>query len=671
MKKLLSLLIVLSLVGFTNAQTFINEDFSGGEMPPDGWSQLPLTTGWDLSQTSHAGGNVPEGVFEGFNYTGTARLIGPSVNMNSTDTAAIVFKHSYLMNSGGVTIGIATRNGGDWVTVWEQTPGENIDAEEVSILLTGDQITGSYFQISFFIEGNLNWVNKWYLDDIQFFAPLAFDAKLSSIDIPSVIYNPAPVVANIMNIGNTVVDEVNVSWVSYGGIVRDSTYSNLNLGFAEVATLDLGGTWASPLGSHDLEMYINSVNGGSDMDQSNDTLIKTIEYQSVSFPVMPLFEEFTSSTCAPCASFNAQFVPWCNTHADEIILLKYQMNWPGSGDPYYTAEGGTRRSFYGINAVPDLIGMGTNINTSTSAAQAILDQAQNMSTTFDIASSFTMSGTTINVTTNIISFANTSSMKVHNVVIEKITTENASTNGETEFEHVMMKMFPNGNGTSQSFTSGVPVQFTYSYDMSTTNVEEFDDLMLVVFIQDPSTKQVYQAAYGLEDLDYSNEARLSEVTLDGIPMEDFDPDVYEYDVKLPEGTIEEPVLGSVAMDENATRITNMAFAIPGTASVDVYAEDLFTKKTYKFHYYIEYVGEDELIDASMVKVYPNPAKDELILKGFSNANLTVVSSSGQIVVQKSSFNGGRIDISNLNPGVYFVNIRLENNQVVYKKVVVM
>lgn len=670
MKKLLSLLIVISLVGFANAQTFINEDFSGGTMPPSGWSQLPLTSGWSNSPTSNAGGNVPEAVFEGFNYTGTARLISPSVNMNSTDTAAIIFKHKYIKNNSGITIGVATRSGGDWNTVWESTPGEDIDAEEVSILLTGDQVNGSYFQISFFLTGNLSGVGAWYLDDIQFFAPLSFDAKLSSVSIPSVIYNPAPVIGKVMNIGNTVVDEVNVSWINYAGIEKDSTFSDLNLGFADIATLDFGGLWASPLGSHDLKMFINSVNGTTDMDQANDTLIKTIEYQSVSFPVMPLFEEFTSSTCAPCASFNSSFVPWCNTHAEDIVLVKYQMNWPGSGDPYYTAEGGTRRSYYGINAVPDLIGMGTNIATSTGACDNVLNQAQGMTTTFDIASTFTMSGTTINVTTNIISFANTSSMKVHNIVVEKETTGNVASNGETSFEHVMMKMFPNGNGTSQSFTSGVPVQFTYSYDMSTTNVEEFDDLLVVTFIQDPTTKQVYQAAYGIEDTDYSNEARLASVSFDGVPMEDFDPDIYEYDVKLPEGTTEEPILGSVPMDENATRITNMAFSIPGKASIDVYAENLYDKKTYNFNYYIEYVGKEE-IDASLVKVFPNPAKDELILKGFKNADLTVVSSSGQVVVQKASYNGGRLDISNLSRGVYFVNIRLEDNQVVYKKIVVL
>jgi hypothetical protein len=407
------------------------------------------------------------------------------------------------------------------------------------------------------------------------------------------------------------------------------------------------------------------------MNPENDSLTKTIEYQSVVYPVRPLYEEFTSSTCGPCASFNSSFVPWCGQHADEISLIKYQMNWPGAGDPYYTAEGGTRRNYYGVNAVPQLFGQGSNIGASVSAANSLLQQTQSQTSTFNIASSFTMTGSTIHITTNILSFANTPSYKVHNVIVEKVTTENASSNGETQFEHVMMKMMPGANGTSKSFVSGVPAQFTYAHDMSTTNVEELDDLLVVVFIQNNSTKEVIQSAYGEMDVEYSDEARLSEITLDGVPLEGFDPDIYEYTVEQPEGTVEEPILGSTPMDENATVITNMAFAVPGTATIDVYAENLYNKKTYTINYYIWYVGDDEKDMTDFVKVYHNPANDMLTLKGFENANVSVISTSGAVVLQKNDFDGGQIDISKLSPGVYFVNIRLSNNQLVHKKIIVL
>ena len=670
MKKTLLFLMSLLVSGLLSAQTFVSEDFSAGTMPPDGWVQLPLTDGWANNPTSDAGGIAPECVFEGLPNTGTAYLISPSNNMNSTDTASIVFKHSFT-GSSGVTIGVATRSAGDWTTVWEVTPTGAIDPEEISILLTGDEVNGSYFQFAFFVDGTMASVTGWHIDDVEFFSPLDFDLKMSTILVPEIITEPTPVSATVLNMGNSIVDEVNVSWVSYAGVERDSTFTGLDLGFTESVQLDFAGSWASPMGNHNLKMFINSVNGSADMNQENDTLVKSIEYQSVVFPVIPLFEEFTSSTCGPCAGFNGSFVPWCNQHADEITLIKYQMNWPGAGDPYYTAEGGTRRNYYGVNAVPDLVGMGDMIGANVGAADQTLAKAQTMSTTFDIASTFKMTGSNISITTNIVSFANTSSLKVHTVIVEKLTTDNVASNGETEFEHVMMKMMPNASGANKSFTSGVPAQFKYNYDMSTTHVEELSDLLVVCFIQDNSTKDVVQSAYGVQNAEFSDEARLSDITLDGVTIEDFDPDVYEYTIPLPEGTVEEPTLGSTPMDDGATVITNMAFAVPGTASIDVYAENLYDKKTYKINYYIYYVGEEENNAAALISVFPNPANGELNIKGLKKADVSILSSTGAVVMQINDFNGGSIDISHLSRGVYFVNMKLENNQEVTKKVVVL
>ncbi len=671
MKKTLLFIMSLLISGLLSAQTYVSEDFSAGTMPPEGWVQLPLTDGWNNNPTSVAGGIAPEAVFEGIPNTGTAWLISPDMNMNSTETAAIVFKHSYIKGGTGVTIGVATRSAGDWTTVWEITPTDDIAPEEISIMLTGDEVNGSYFQFGFFVDGTMASVQGWHIDDVEFFSPLDFDLKMSTILVPQVITGPEAVSASVLNMGNTVIDEVNVSWLSYAGIERDSTFTGLGLGFTESVQLDFDGSWISPLGSHDLKMWINSVNGGNDMNQENDTLVKAIEYQSVVYPVIPLYEEFTSSTCGPCAGFNSSFVPWCNQHADEITLIKYQMSWPAPGDPYYTAEGGTRRNYYGVNAVPQLIGQGRDIGANVSSANSLLIQTQSQTSTFNIASTFKMTGSTISITTNILSFANTSSLKVHNVIVEKLTTENTGNNGETSFEHVMMKMMPSASGANKTFSSGVPAQFQYTYDMSTTNVEEMDDLLVVCFIQDNSSKEIVQSAYGEQDTDYSDEARLSEITLDGIPIEDFDPDVYEYTIALPEGTVEEPVLGNTPMDDGATVITNMAFAVPGTASLDVYAEDLFNKKTYKVNYYIYYVGDEENDAAAMVSVYPNPANGELNIKGLKNADVSILSSTGAVVMQINDFDGGSLDISQLSRGVYFVKVRLENNQEVTKKVVVL
>ena len=41
-----------------------------------------------------------------------------------------------------------------------------------------------------------------------------------------------------------------------------------------------------------------------------------------------------------------------NNNPGEHNSIKYQMHYPGNGDPYFTYEGLDRYNFYGINSVP-------------------------------------------------------------------------------------------------------------------------------------------------------------------------------------------------------------------------------------------------------------------------------------------------------------------------------
>ncbi len=54
-------------------------------------------------------------------------------------------------------------------------------------------------------------------------------------------------------------------------------------------------------------------------------------------------------------------------------------------------------------------------------------------------------------------------------------------------------------------------------------------------------------------------------------------------------------------------------------------------------------------------VYPNPFKDELILKGFNNSQLDIYNSLGQLVYsQKIQMNDYIINTNNFEPGIYFL-----------------
>ncbi|MCD4773575.1 MAG: T9SS type A sorting domain-containing protein, partial [Bacteroidales bacterium] len=666
MKKILSLLIVLMISTSLFSQTFISEDFSSGQMPPTGWLTLPIGSGWSSSSTSNAGGSSPEARFEGFNSNSTARMISPVIDLSSVDTVILLFKHYYDDNSGpGPAVGVATRGNTGWQSVWEITPYTNQGPEEIQVIIADENVGSPNFKFCFYVTGELGNLNNWYIDDIVLFNPPNLDGQMSNILIQSPIQGPEEVKGVVKNLGYSTINEVSVSWQSYAGVIYDSTFSGLSLELLDGFEFSFNQMWISPFGAHDIKMWINNVNGILDDNRDNDTLTKIIEYVAFSVPQRPCFEEFTSSTCPPCAGFNNSFAPWAQTHEDEITLVKYQMSWPSPGDPYYTAEGGARRTYYGVNSVPDMFCNGLHVGASMGAIQAIFNTASELTTNIDIASSFTMSGSNININTNILAFQNYGNKKVHTIVIEKVTTGNVGSNGETEFHHVMMKMFPNANGATVNLENGNPVSLTYNYDLSSTHVEEYDDLMVIVIIQDQQTKEMFQTDYGLDGVIPSSEARLSSITLDGIPLEGFDPDIYEYDVILPLGVVIEPVVQVETMDDGAIPMISQAFQLPGTAQIDVYAEDLITTKTYLINY-TGFAGTDEQ-PMPLINIYPNPVKDQLYISGIKNAQLSIYTVEGKLMLMQKKYSGNAVDLSDLKRGVYILNVMTEESVVVRKK----
>jgi len=85
------------------------------------------------------------------------------------------------------------------------------------------------------------------------------------------------------------------------------------------------------------------------------------------------------------------------------------------------------------------------------------------------------------------------------IVLEKLTTGNVGNNGETEFEHVMMKMVPDAYGTTINLVDREPVTISQSVDLSGTFIEEYDDLGVVIIIQNIATAEVHQSGYAIEN----------------------------------------------------------------------------------------------------------------------------------------------------------------------------
>src|SRR3990172_5923725 len=190
---------------------------------------------------------------------------------------------------------------------------------------------------------------------------------------------------------------------------------------------------------------------------------------------MVLVERFTSSTCPPCASNNPIMDAFLNSiDPDKIIGISYHMNWPAPGDDpmflYNQADNTTRRTFYGINSIPEARMDGT-IHVlpaySQGALQSYFDSRTNLLTPVSIVVTDSTFGDSIRVRAKIyceIVLAVPNAV-FHFVVIEKHIhyTIPPGTNGEVDFYDVMRKMLPTGSGTTLLLYPGQTFTFERTF----------------------------------------------------------------------------------------------------------------------------------------------------------------------------------------------------------------
>ncbi|MCK9616888.1 MAG: Omp28-related outer membrane protein [Lentimicrobiaceae bacterium] len=224
---------------------------------------------------------------------------------------------------------------------------------------------------------------------------------------------------------------------------------------------------------------------------------------------MVLAEEFTSSTCGPCASQNPAFDALLQANPTKITAIKYHMNWPSPGnDPMYlqnTVDNGSRKSYYSINSVPNVRIDGIYLAGSPSQVnQNTINNANAVPSPFDININQRLSAAqdSIYVTMLIKATQEVSGTMVAQIaVIEKHIHFNTApgTNGEKDFYNVMKKMLPTASGTQlpSSLLPGDYVIIEKSWKLE--NVYNIDELSVVGFVQNNTNKEVFQAANSSTD----------------------------------------------------------------------------------------------------------------------------------------------------------------------------
>jgi len=331
---------------------------------------------------------------------------------------------------------------------------------------------------------------------------------------------PFVISTNIRNLGSASISSVTLNYSVNGGATVSSPLTGLAIASFATSTISSATNWTpSTTGTYTIKVWTSMPNGSVDGNPANDTASIQVGVWSSSVQKKVLHEIFTSSTCPPCNPGNTTLDGVLATRLGEWNIIKYQVNFPGTGDPYFTSEGGTRFNYYSANFAPWLVVDGNN---SWGAADA---NANSYTTTFfdnratypafmNIAASHSIINNTFTVSGTVTPLHGITNpnLKLRIAIIERSTVRNVKTNGETVFYNVMKKMLPDATGTAINLSAGTAVTFNQTYtfpgsyrlpsdgqsgniiNLSTENsVEIFGNLMAVIFVQDETTHEILQS----------------------------------------------------------------------------------------------------------------------------------------------------------------------------------
>jgi len=215
---------------------------------------------------------------------------------------------------------------------------------------------------------------------------------------------------------------------------------------------------------------------------------------------MVVIECFTSATCGPCASINPSLDNLMENNADISLYVKYHVNWPSDNDPmnhHNPGEVASKVSYYGINSVPMSAVDGQWVNYSGSLNQNILNQYAAVTSPLEMRMTHYLNNTNDTIFVVVMGKAteavNSNNLRLNVSVIEKLMQYATApgTNGEKNFHNVMKKMLPGASGQAvPALNAGDYFVFKFSWALA--NVMDINQLSAVAWLQDGSTKEIFQ-----------------------------------------------------------------------------------------------------------------------------------------------------------------------------------
>ena len=643
----------------------LNETFDSSSLP-EGWTTSEEgAENWVISETNYAGGSANELSISWWPIlTGTTRVITPAIDLSGISEVVVNFKHCLDNQINAYTLGIATSTDGtNWNTGWSESYTTSGQYEVYQIISTPD-MGKENVMFCLFYEGASYTMNGWYFDNFQISTQDNLDLAIISVDVPKMInYNSHEVSFTVQNLGSETINSIEVKTKDFWN--DEDVIHTFDTEIQSLETKQLtfpAAIYFSP-GTYNLPIEIISVNDEIDSDDTNNSMEKEINVGMGYAQKIPMIEHFSSSTCSYCVEANTLMEELTDANPGKYTYTKYPVNFPGTGDPYYFNEVAGRAGYYQVNNAPQLYLDGILLEYSV-VSQEDLDASYNSPSFANIRGAFNIEGNTINITADFMSYIKMEDVRAFISINEKVTTENVGNNGETEFHHIMMKMLDSPIGNEIDIEAGEYQRFEFSYDMTSTNVEDMNDLEVSLWLQNYETMEIYNSHYAYEYTDhcYPVQNLRSAIVGDCITLH-IDWDTPEqgtpvgYNIYVNGELIEEnftdnsysdvTIAGDLYDDKHVHIAEVVAVYENGMTSVAATAiiDNNWTNVT-------------ETEDAN-IEIYPNPAKDvvRLSMVNSQQSAVRIYNILGMMIEEiEINSNETEINISDYTPGIYFFNI---------------
>lgn len=546
-KQLLSLLFAAFTFGAANAQNVIlSEDFEGGALPA-GWNIVTSATdggynfGISTALESQYFPMAAHSIFAATNDDNcdcdksNDQLISSAFDLSGLTSATLSFDYYFFQGSfNGITedasVLVSTDGGTTWATAVTLPANTNLGLWETYIVDLAPYVGNANVKVAFKYNDGGDWLYGLCIDNVSIFSvtnglDLAstgglfakLDPRPAMVQVSRVLANTdATLYCTVFNTGTTAITSYDIAW-SDGVNSGNQSITGVNIPSLGTDMQFFSVPLTIPGGNNSYSVTVSNVNGGTDLDPSNDG--GTVDIEGVTpNPDRGFFaEEATGTWCQWCPrgavfmdfmhdTYGDAFVGVAVHNADPMVVTAYDAGLGNliSGYPSCVPNRAAEIDPSELeNAFLDLIDEAPMVNIGGTATVNATSNALNV----DLSATFTMAmsgdyrfmavlcedsvtGTTAQYNQSN-AYGNNANGPMGGFEAFGTSVPAASMN----YNHVNRLLFGTFDGQSGSIPGSVAMGTPYNYSFTGTATASWDktQMYVAVVVLDGSTGGVLNA----------------------------------------------------------------------------------------------------------------------------------------------------------------------------------